>query len=137
MADAGKIVDKQILRSLVPANALNAENFQELASKARLEDVPAGRFLFKKGEMDRKTVYVLTGDVEIAGDGQTSVVKGGTPEGRQPLANKQPRQMTARTRSNCTVTRFDSDLLDIPSHLGSALRYRGERYHLDRRRGDG
>ena len=113
MADAGKIVDKQILRSLVPANALNAENFQELSSKARLEDVPAGRFLFKKGEMDRKTVYVLTGDVEILGDGETKVIKGGTPEGRQPLANEQPRQMTARTRSNCTVTRFDSDLLDI------------------------
>ena len=113
MADAGKIVDKQILRSLVPANALNAENFQELSSKARLEDIPAGRFLFKKGEMDRKTVYVPSGDVEIAGDGETKVVKGGTPEGRQPLANKQPRQMTARTRSNCTVTRFDSDLLDI------------------------
>ena len=113
MADAAKIVDKQILRSLVPANALNAENFQELSSKARLEDIPAGRFLFKKGEMDRKTVYVLSGDVEIAGDGETTIVKGGTPEGRQPLANKQPRQMTARTRSNCTVTRFDSDLLDI------------------------
>ena len=113
MADAGQLVDKQILRSLVPANALNAENFQELASKTRLEDVPAGRFLFKKGEMDRKTVYVLTGDVEISGDGETTVIKGGTPEGRQPLANKQPRQMTARTRSNCTVTRFDSDLLDI------------------------
>ena len=79
MADAGKIVDKQILRSLVPANALNAENFQELSSKARLEDIPAGRFLFKKGEMDRKTVYVLSGDVEIAGDGETKVVKGGPP----------------------------------------------------------
>ena len=63
--DAGKIVDNKILRSLVPANALNAENFQELASKARLEEIPAGRFLFKKGEMDRKTVYVLTGEFPI------------------------------------------------------------------------
>ena len=113
MADAGKMVDKQILRSLVPANVLNAENFKEFASKARLEEIPAGRFLFKKGEMDRKTVYVLSGDVEMAGDGEAKVVKGGTPEGRRPLANKQPRQMTARTRSSCTVTRFDSDLLDI------------------------
>lgn len=113
MADAGKLVDKQILRSLVPANALNAENFQELASKARLEEIPAGRFLFKKGDMDRTTVYVLTGEVEILGDGAGSVVKGGTPEGRQPLANKQPRQMSARTRTSCTVTRVDSDLLDI------------------------
>ena len=113
MADAGKVVDKQVLKTLVPANALNAENFQELASKARLEELPAGRFLFKKGEMDRKTVYVLSGEVEISGEGTSQVVRGGTPEGRHPLANQQPRQLTARTRTACTVTRFDSDLLDI------------------------
>ena len=58
MADAS-LVEKQVLKTLVPANALNAENFQELASKAKLEEIPAGRFLFKKGEMDRKTMYGL------------------------------------------------------------------------------
>jgi len=113
MADAGKIVDRQVLKTLVPANALNPENFQELASKVRLEEVPAGRFLFKKGEMDRKTVYVLSGEVEVSGEGTNQVVRGGTPEGRHPLANQQPRQRSARTRTGCTVTRFDSDLLDI------------------------
>ena len=113
MAAAANIVDKRVLRSLVPANALNAENFQELSSKARIEDIPAGRLLFKKGEMDRKTVYVLTGEVELSGEGITNVVKGGSAEGLQPLANTQPRQMTAKTRSNCTITRVDSDLLDI------------------------
>ena len=113
MADATNTVDRRILKSLVPANALNAENFQELAGKARIEDVPAGRFLFKKGEMDRKTIYVLTGEVELSGEGVKNVVKGGSAEGLQPLANKQPRQMTARALSNCTVTRVDSDLLDI------------------------
>ncbi len=113
MGDASKLVDKQVLKTLVPANALNAENFQELASKARLEDVAPGRFLFKKGEADRKTVYVLSGDVEITGESSTQIVKGGSPDARHPLANQQPRQMTARTRSACRVTRVDSDLLDI------------------------
>lgn len=113
MADAGNAVDKQVLKTLVPANALNAENFQELASKARLEEIPVGRFLFKKGEMDRKTVYVLSGEVEVSGDGTNQVVRGGTPESRYPLANQQPRQLSARTRTPCTVTRLDSDLLDI------------------------
>ena len=112
MADAS-LVEKQVLKTLVPANALNAENFQELASKAKLEEIPAGRFLFKKGEMDRKTVYVLSGEVEVTGESGSQVIRGGTPEGRHPLANQQPRQLSARTRSNCTVTRFDSDLLDI------------------------
>lgn len=113
MADASKLVDKQVLKTLVPANALNAENFQELASKARLEEIPGGRFLFKKGEMDRKTVYVLSGEVELSEDTGPKIVKGGTPEARHALGNQQPRQVSARTRNACTVTRFDSDLLDI------------------------
>ena len=45
-----KLVDKQVFRTLIPANSLNAENFQELASHAKLEELPTGRFLFKKGE---------------------------------------------------------------------------------------
>ena len=44
MAD-GKLLDKAALKSLVPANALNAENFQELASKAIVEDIAAGKTL--------------------------------------------------------------------------------------------
>ncbi len=113
MAGAFKLVDKQILKTLVPANALNAENFQELASKSRLEEVPSGRVLFKKGDVDRKAVYVLSGEVELSGDDGLQVMKGGTPEARHPLANQQPRQKTAKTRTSCQVTRFDSDLLDI------------------------
>jgi len=113
MADAATVVDKQVLKTLVPPNALNAANFQELANKARLEEIPAGRFLFKKGEMDRKTVYVLSGDVQVSGQGTNQVVRGGTPEGSHPLANQQPRQLSVRTRTACIVTRFDSDLLDI------------------------
>jgi CRP-like cAMP-binding protein len=63
--------------------------------------------------MDRKTVYVLSGEVELVGDSTVVVVRGGSAEARHPLANQQPRQMTARTRTNCSVIRFDSDLLDI------------------------
>jgi len=114
MADASKLLDKQVLKTLIPANALNAENFQELASKARMEELPPGRFLFKKGDLDRKTVYLLSGEVELIGDGGAPrVVRGGGADARHPLANQQPRQASARTRTACTVTRFDSDLLDI------------------------
>lgn len=108
-----KLVDKQVFRTLIPANSLNAENFQELASHAKLEELPTGRFLFKKGEMDRKAVYVLSGEVELTGEDGTTIIRGGTPESCHPLANQQPRQMSARTKSNCTITRLDIDLFDI------------------------
>jgi len=114
MAQVPKLVDKATLKTLVPPQSLNAENFQELARKAVLEELPGGRLIFKKGDVDRKAVYLLAGEVELLGDkGVESVVKGGTGEAKHPLANQQPRQSTARAKGRVTITRFDSDLLDI------------------------
>lgn len=109
-----KLVDKAVLKSLVPANALNAENFQELAGKAFVEDVPAGKTLFKAGELDRKAIYLLEGQVTLTdANGRATTLIGGSDLAKHPLANQQPRQQTARARTDCKITRFDSDLLDI------------------------
>ncbi len=113
MADQ-KLVDKAILKSLVPANALNAENFQELASKAFVEDVPAGKTIFKAGDLDRKATYLLEGQIVLTdATGRSTTITGGTDIAKHPLANQQPRQQTAKARTDCRITRFDSDLLDI------------------------
>ncbi len=40
---AGRLLDKAVLKTLVPPQSLNHDNFQELAQKAVIEDVPAGR----------------------------------------------------------------------------------------------
>jgi len=114
MAEGPKLVDKNVLKRLVPPNSLNAENFQELARKAVAEDIPAGRTVFKQGDADRKQIYVLSGELELSDDkGTRKIVKGGTDEARHSVANQQPRQFTARAKTGCTITRFDSDLLDI------------------------
>ncbi len=114
MAAASKPVDRELLKRLVPPSALNAENFQELARKAVAEEIQAGRVLFKKGDRDRKTIYLLSGDVELMGDrGVEAVIKGGSEEARHALANQQPRRVTARAKTAVTIASFDSDLLDI------------------------
>jgi CRP-like cAMP-binding protein len=110
----GILVDKSVLKTLVPPNALNAENFQELAGKAFVEEIPAGKTIFKAGDLDRKTTYLLEGQVElVAEDGQTQSLSGGTDLAKHPLANLQPRKHTVKAKTNCKITRFDSDLLDI------------------------
>ncbi len=109
-----QLADKQILKTLVPPSALNAENFQELARKAMVETLTPGRTLFKAGDLDRKTVYLLSGEVElISAKGDTKRLKGGTDTAKHPVANQQPRQYTAKAKTEVTFTRFDSDLLDI------------------------
>jgi len=110
----GKLVDKAVLKTLVPPSALNAENFQELAGKAYIEEVSAGKTIFKAGETDRKTVYLLDGQVTMTTvDGAINAVASGTDAARHPLGNLQPRKHTAVAKTACKITRFDSDLLDI------------------------
>jgi CRP-like cAMP-binding protein len=113
MAD-GQLVDKNTLKTLVPCNALNAENFQELAGKALIEELAAGRPIFKAGEVDRKTIYLLEGEISLSDEnGPDTTIRGGTDAAKHPLANMQPRKQSAKTKTGCKITRFDSDLLDI------------------------
>lgn len=108
------LVDKGVLKSFVPPSALNAENFQELAGKAVVEELPAGKTIFKPGDMDRKTIYLVEGEIELTPEtGEKSVVKSGTDMARHPIGNQQPRRHLAVTTAASKITRIDSDLLDI------------------------
>ena len=109
-----KLVDRQVLKALSPLDTLSPDNFAELASKARVEDIPAGRTLFRIGDSDHRHIYVLHGQVMLTdAEGNVTVVEGGSAAARVPLAQAQPRQQAAKARTDCQVTRVDSDLLDI------------------------
>lgn len=109
-----ELVDKTLLKTLVPPSALNAENFQELAGKTYVEVIPPGKTIFKKGDTDKQKVYLLEGEITLTADtGAASVIKSGTPAAKHPLANQQPRKHTAIAKVPCKIVRIDSDLLDI------------------------
>ncbi|MEE9552634.1 MAG: cyclic nucleotide-binding domain-containing protein [Gammaproteobacteria bacterium] len=109
-----ELVDKVLLKTLVPPSALNADNFQELAGKTFVEEVAAGKAIFKQGDMDKQAVYLLEGEIAITSDsGEASVVKPDTVAAKHPIANNQPRKYTAVAKVSSKITRIDSDLLDI------------------------
>lgn len=111
---SGTPLDAALLRGLVPPSAINPENFLELAGKAFIESIPQGKALFRAGELDRKTIYLIEGEIELTSvQGVKTTVIGGTDLARHPLVNQQPRQHSAIARTACRVTRLDSDLLDI------------------------
>jgi CRP-like cAMP-binding protein len=111
MAD---LVDKNILKTFVPASALNTENFQELAAKTFVENVAAGQAIFKEGDTDRKSVYLIDGQAEItSSNGETKTILAGSDMAKHALANQQPRKHTATAKVDSQIVRIDSDLLDI------------------------
>jgi CRP-like cAMP-binding protein/rhodanese-related sulfurtransferase len=106
-------VDKALLQSLLPPAGLNADKFLELSGKGKIEIIPSGKTLFKQGEADRKTIYLIEGSLNLNSDKGTTKVAGGTDAAKQPIANQQPRLQSAMAASACKIAIFDSDLLDI------------------------
>ena len=110
MAD---LIDKATLRGLVPTNVLNTENFEELAGKTYIEKVRQGETIFNEGDMDRKSVYLVEGRVDLSSGNDKMTVVSGTEAAQHPLANHQPRQYNAIATLPSRIIRIDSDLLDV------------------------
>ena len=109
-----KTVDRDFLKTLTPLSGLKPENQAEIATKTPVQELGAGRYIFKEGDSDKRTIYVLSGEVELRqGDKVMRVVAGDKPDAKHPLAPQVPRQVSARAKSDIEFIAVDSDLLDI------------------------
>ena len=73
-----------------------------------------GAFCSKKATANKRTIYVLTGEVELRTDTKVvRVITGGTNEAKHPLAPMLPRKVNARARTDIEFISIDSDLLDV------------------------
>ncbi|MFK8029683.1 MAG: cyclic nucleotide-binding domain-containing protein [Gammaproteobacteria bacterium] len=111
---SGKNVTTAILKTLTPLDGLKAENLQALVKKTTIQELSSGRFLFKEGDQEKRTIYVLSGEVELRTDTKVvRVVSGGGNDAKHPLAPMLPRKVNARARTNIEFISIDSDLLDV------------------------
>jgi len=102
------------LRSLSPLNGLKTDTLNAILDKIELLKANRGKTLFKKGDADKRTVYVLSGTIELKdGDKVVQTVAGGTEEARRPLDPILPRQRTALAASDVEYISIDSEFLDV------------------------
>jgi CRP-like cAMP-binding protein len=107
-------LDLSILKTFSPLDGLKAENLHALARKTQVLDLAAGRVLFKQGDTDKRTFYLVAGSVELRSDDKVvGTVRAGTPEARVALSPSLPRQFTARAATLLQYIVIDSDLLDV------------------------
>lgn len=108
-----KTVDKNLLKELIPVDALSSDNFERLASKTFVETIRSGEVLFKRGQRDRKRFYVVAGDVTLETPGQpVKTIRGGTRDAKHPLDPRQPRQATATAKTPVSYFAVDEDFLN-------------------------
>jgi len=100
---------------LEPIASLKPEQVQELLADARVEKIAAGRYLFREGGLDDRSIYLLRGQVEIANPAGTSghIITGGTQEACHPLADETPRQVTAMSVTPIEILCVDRQKLDV------------------------
>jgi len=106
--------DLAVLRTFSPLDGLKVENLHALARKTHIRELSAGRILFKEGDTDKRTFYLVAGNVELRTDDRLiGMIRAGSPEARAALAPGLPRKFTARAAGDLEYIVIDSDLLDV------------------------
>jgi CRP-like cAMP-binding protein len=105
----------QVLKAFTPLDGMKRENLAALAKKITVRQLSAGRLLFDQGDTDKRTVWLVTGTLEIMdGEQKVATIRGGTPEARNPLYPQLPRRVSARAvGGDVNFLSIDSDLLDV------------------------
>ena len=58
-------LDLTLLRSFSPLDGLKGENLRALARKTTIREMGQGRLLFKEGDSDKRTFYLVSGTVGL------------------------------------------------------------------------
>ena len=109
-----KQVDSAQLKAFSPIDSLKKDNLAALAKKTKVRDAQPGESLFREGDAEKRTFYVLSGVVDLReGTNRVGRITGGSEDARNPLSPKLPRRHTAVATSAVEYITIDSDLLDV------------------------
>ena len=107
-------LDIDLLKGFSPLDGLKRDNLAALAKKVRIRELSPAQILFKEGDTEKRTVYVVSGALELIDGGKIAqVVEGGTESARNPVSPMFPRRVTARAHDRVQYISIDSDLLDV------------------------
>ena len=102
-------VDPDLLRQFEPFNHLADNEIVLVASKATVHERAPRVPLFDLGSTDPFSYYLLEGAVELeACDGKKKVIRAGTDQAKQPVAQLKPRQYAALSLTPIKFLRVDT-----------------------------
>ena len=110
----GEQVSTELLRGFSPLNGLKRDNLAALVSKVQLRELSPGQVLFKEGDTEKRTFYIVSGILELVDQGKVvATLAGGSEAARNPVAPVFPRRVSAKARDRVKFISIDSDLLDV------------------------
>lgn len=104
----------EILRRFSPLDSLKRENIAALAKKMQSHRLEGGQLLFKEGDSERRTFYLLSGTLQLSQrDGGLKTLRAGSEEARNPVSPMLPRRWDAKAVDDVRYLAIDTDLLDV------------------------
>ena len=112
--DESRTITPERLRKLEPLSNLSTERLEELVTLSSVDRLPIGLSVFRQGDIDNQTVYLLDGEVQLSSsDGKLDkVITSKQKEAVFPLDDSQPRQVSCVAMSRVDVLRIDNSVLD-------------------------
>lgn len=108
-------LDINLLKKFSPLDGLKRDNLAALARKVQICELSPQQLLFKEGDTEKRTIYIVSGSLELIDDqGKVEeIIEGGSDIARNPVAAIFPRRVTGRARNRVQYISIDSDLLDV------------------------
>ncbi|MGI9224714.1 MAG: cyclic nucleotide-binding domain-containing protein [Woeseiaceae bacterium] len=107
-------ISTELLQLFSPLDGLKRDNLAALARKVQVRELSPGQVLFKEGDTEKRTIYVVSGILELVDQGKVSeTISGGSDSARNPVSPIFPRRVSAKARDRVQFISIDSDLLDV------------------------
>ncbi|MBL1142671.1 MAG: cyclic nucleotide-binding domain-containing protein [Proteobacteria bacterium] len=101
------------IEELIPINELPPNLQSKLLERAQILEVKKSRFLFKQGDKDDYSYYLLDGEVELHANKQLdSVIQSTSDRAKYALAQLQPRQFSVKAKTELKVLLVERKHLD-------------------------
>lgn len=108
------LLSQQQYRHFVPLSELSADNFNEIASKIKVQKIPARSLLSIQSEIENSNYYLLSGELEItASDGNRHIISANTDQSRFPLQVNKVEKSNYLSKTEVEYFKVDNNLLDI------------------------
>ena len=87
-----RAVDIALLKRFTPLMGMKQRNLASLAGKVVVRQLESGRVLFREGDVDSRTYWIVSGTVELRrGSQSVALVRGGSEQAALPLVPSNPR----------------------------------------------
>lgn len=104
---------RQRIAELIPINELPPNLQSKLLERGKILSVKKSRFIFKQGDKDDYSYYLLEGEIELHQNDQLNgVIEAGSDRAKYALAQLQPRQFSAKAKTEIKILLIERNQLD-------------------------